>query len=121
MKHSPSIEGSLTHSRLTEMTNEHPHDLSKTLHELVDKAMLESDGAGRGTYYFLPRCHPVDDGALSINNEPDNTSFLHKDSEVAHKELYEINLNSIELVVKLIHHLGHGKTTNRTCWTFKPS
>jgi len=81
------IERSLTHARLTEMTNEHPHDLSKALHELVEQKMLESDGTGRGTYYFLPGCHPVDGGALSLENESDNTSSTHKSSEVAHKEI----------------------------------
>ncbi len=38
------IEGSLTHSRLSEMTNDHPHDLSKILHELVEQDFLESGG-----------------------------------------------------------------------------
>ncbi|QHI68892.1 hypothetical protein [Tichowtungia aerotolerans] len=47
------------------MTNEHPHDLSKVLHDLVDRDFLESDGTGRGKYYFLPGCHPVAEDALS--------------------------------------------------------
>ena len=63
------IEGSLTHSRLVEMTNEHPHDLSKVLHELVEQDFLESDGTGRGKYYFLPGCHPVSGVGLTDGAE----------------------------------------------------
>jgi len=80
-----AVEGSLTHARLTEMTKEHPHDLSKTLHDLISRNLLESDGAGRGTYYFLPGCHPVQDEPLSVGNEGDNASSIHKREELAHK------------------------------------
>jgi len=85
---SASVEGSLTHARLTEMTNEHPSDLSKVLHDLVGQNLLESDGTGRGTYYFLPGCHPVESDSLPIENEEDNTNskVAHKDAEVAHKD-----------------------------------
>jgi len=89
-----AVEGSLTHARLVEMSNKHPHDLSRVLHELIDVGLLESDGVGRGMYYFLPGHHPVpeealalamqDDSALSRNNE--HVKVAHKDGEVAHKD-----------------------------------
>ena len=45
--------------------------------------------------------------------------LIHMQSELKNLKLYEINLNCIDLVAQLIHCLGHGKTTNYTCWTFK--
>lgn len=102
------VEGSLSHSRLAEMTQEHPHDLSKTLHDLVEQHFLESDGTGRGTYYFLPGCHPVakdafssENGGSSIENElshrdPELSHKLsHKDSELSHKRSDNDDLKEI--------------------------
>lgn len=81
-----AVEGSLTHARLLEMTNEHPHDLSGILHDLIGRGMLESDGTGRGTYYFLPGRHPVGGATLSLDEQEDNTIPLvqHKGAEVQH-------------------------------------
>lgn len=62
------------------LPNDHPHDLSKTLHELVEKKFLDSDGTGRGTYYFLPGCHPVSDDLLS-----EVEKLSDKGSELSHK------------------------------------
>lgn len=81
-----AVEGCLTHARLLEMTQEHPHDLSAVLHDLIEKNMLESDGAGRGTYYFLPGKHPVAGASLSLDEQEDNTSaeVQHNGTEVQH-------------------------------------
>ncbi len=53
-----ATEGQVTHSRLKSITDSHPHDLSKTLSSLVREGFLESGGAGRGTYYYLPGEEP---------------------------------------------------------------
>jgi len=93
-----AVEGSLTHARLLEMTNEHPHDLSGVLHDLIERGMLESDGTGRGTYYFLPGRHPVGGVALSLDEQRDNiipevqrngTEVQHSGAEVQHKAALE--------------------------------
>jgi len=52
-------ESCVTHDRMKELTQEHPRDLSQLLHGLVDKELLESDGKGKATFYFLPGEHPI--------------------------------------------------------------
>ena len=63
-----SLEGSVTHSRLAEISDSHPHDLSRDLHDLVEDGMLESAGIGRGTVYYLPGSGPaaMDEFAVSV-------------------------------------------------------
>jgi ATP-dependent DNA helicase RecG len=53
------IEGSINHRRLKELTNEHSADLTKTLHVLVAKNLLMSEGAGQATFYYRPGQHPI--------------------------------------------------------------
>lgn len=53
-------EGCVTHSRLKELTKEHPRELSQILHSLVEKHFLENDGKGKATFYFLPGEHPME-------------------------------------------------------------
>jgi predicted HTH transcriptional regulator len=52
-----AIEGSVNHPRLREMSDMHPHDLSKELKELVVGRFLSPTGSGRATVYtfFEPR------------------------------------------------------------------
>lgn len=49
-----SIESVIRHSRIMEITDVHPHDLTIAFTGLVKQELLESDGVGRGTVYFLP-------------------------------------------------------------------
>ena len=44
-------ERRLTHARLSELTQLHPSDVTKTLRGLVDQGFLVSEGSGRGTVY----------------------------------------------------------------------
>ncbi|RYD32718.1 MAG: AAA family ATPase [Verrucomicrobiaceae bacterium] len=44
-------EGALTHSRLCELSNAHPSDVSKILRLLVEKRFLRLSGSGRGAVY----------------------------------------------------------------------
>lgn len=47
-------ERTLTHSRLAQVTDEHPADLSRVLHRLVhDEGLLSCVGSGRGTVYHI--------------------------------------------------------------------
>jgi hypothetical protein len=48
------VEGYLTHGRLRQLCELHPHDLSRLLAHLVDGGFLESDNRGRGTSYRFP-------------------------------------------------------------------
>jgi predicted HTH transcriptional regulator len=53
-----ALEGTLTHDRLSGITSDHPHDLTRALRELVQDGFLDSNGSGRGTYYFLHGSSP---------------------------------------------------------------
>ena len=67
-------EGCVTHLRLKELTKDHPHDLSVTLHGLVEKDLLESDGSGRSTFYYLPGQHPIQEAELGVSAPPERSA-----------------------------------------------
>ncbi|MDO8873653.1 MAG: hypothetical protein Q7V05_13135 [Methanoregula sp.] len=50
-----AIEGSVTHARIKEISDIHPHDLSKELKDLVTHGFLQSAGATRAMVYTFPR------------------------------------------------------------------
>jgi predicted HTH transcriptional regulator len=52
-------EGCVTHRRLVELSKEHPSELTRILHGLVDQKILTSEGAGKGTFYYLTGEHPI--------------------------------------------------------------
>ena len=47
-------EGSVSNSRLREISTDHPADIGKVLASLVRDGLLRSEGIGRGMVYFLP-------------------------------------------------------------------
>lgn len=49
-----ALERVVSHNRLLEICDAHPHDLSTLLARLVRHGLLVSDGKSRGTVYFLP-------------------------------------------------------------------
>ncbi|MDZ4349853.1 MAG: putative DNA binding domain-containing protein [Xanthomonadaceae bacterium] len=48
------VEGMVSHDRLKQICTDHPADLTKMLGALVRDGLLQSDGSGRGTVYYLP-------------------------------------------------------------------
>ncbi len=48
------LENVINHTRINEIINAHPHDISLILKQLVDDEMLKCEGIGRGKVYFLP-------------------------------------------------------------------
>ena len=54
------IEGSVTHARIKEMSDIHPHDLSKALKDLVTRGYLQSEGATRAMVYTFAGATLVD-------------------------------------------------------------
>ncbi|WP_194864922.1 ATP-binding protein [Alloalcanivorax profundimaris] len=54
------IETTVDHSRMMSMLNIHPRDLTQLLSGMVDKELLERDGSGRGTVYFLRGARMLD-------------------------------------------------------------
>lgn len=71
-------EGCVTHRRLIELSKEHPSELTKILHGLVDKKILKSEGAGKGTFYYLVGEHPIK-GDIIQSSSPGDKSFEHLD------------------------------------------
>jgi len=55
-----AIEGSVTHARIKEMSDIHPHDLSKALKDLVTRGFLQSAGATRAMVYTFAGAALVD-------------------------------------------------------------
>lgn len=49
-----AADGVLNHTRLRELSTDHPADITKRLARLVRDKLLVSEGIGRGTTYFLP-------------------------------------------------------------------
>lgn len=49
-----ATEQTINHARLKEICSDHAADITKALINLVRGGMLESDGSGRGTVYFMP-------------------------------------------------------------------
>jgi len=71
-------EGQVTHSRLKDVTEAHPHDLSKSLHELVKDGFLIIGGARRGAYYFFPDMPPPSQPELfedQVESAPPKAEF----------------------------------------------
>jgi len=54
-------EGCVNHSRLKEVSKEHPHDITLSLHSLVEHGFLWTEGSGRAMFYYLPGRHPMED------------------------------------------------------------
>jgi len=48
------IETTVDHSRMMSILDIHPRDLTTLFSGLVDKGLIERDGSGRGSVYFLP-------------------------------------------------------------------
>lgn len=95
------VEGYLTHGRLSQLCERHPHDLSRLLAHLVETGFLESDKRGRGTSYRFPGTgeFQVDDsnrdGSYSPffssshsaqRSTPTEPSSTHMDPSSSHKE-----------------------------------
>ena len=53
------IEGVVNHARMTEISPQHPHDISLALARLERDGMLLSQGQSRGKVYYLPGAAPV--------------------------------------------------------------
>jgi len=75
-------EGCVTHRRLTELTKEHPSELTKTLHGLVDKKVLMREGTSKGTFYYLKGEHPIQSDIVRwFRNAGKNSEPLATSSE----------------------------------------
>ncbi len=56
----------MNHSRLKEVTKEHPHDITVALGGPVGKGLLMSEGSGRSTFSYRPGRHPMEGGCSDL-------------------------------------------------------
>ena len=75
------IEGVVSHARIKEMSDIHPHDLSKALKDLVTRRFLKSAGATRAMVYsFHEPATLVSDGTiqtkLGISEQTGDTPYI---------------------------------------------
>ncbi len=66
-------ERRLTHARLSELTELHPSDVTKTLRSLVSQEFLDSEGSGRGTVYRFKGTRKVT--SEDVFSEPSSPNF----------------------------------------------
>lgn len=82
------IEGVVTHARIKEMSDIHPHDLTKALRDLVTRGFLQSAGATRAMVYsFHEPVTPVSDGTIQTKlgiSEQTGDSSVHLNGSPLH-------------------------------------
>jgi predicted HTH transcriptional regulator len=84
-----AIEGSVTHARIKEMSDIHPHDLSKALKDLVTHGFLQSAGATRAMVYTfsksaLPELDDTIQTRLDAIPEQTGDSSVHLEESSVH-------------------------------------
>jgi ATP-dependent DNA helicase RecG len=96
------VEGEVTNQRLQEMIALHRADITKMLRSLVRRGLLVSDGAGRGTRYYLG--HPAASSPVLDPSSPvldpsspvldPSSPVLGSDTHIAGDERVDESLNS---------------------------
>lgn len=78
-------EGMVGHERLKQLTGDHSTDLSRTLHQLVDRKVLRKTGNSRSAvYHLIGLAAPLDPNDV-FGSEPDTTQT---DSDTTHLNDY---------------------------------
>jgi len=63
-----TIEGMVQHSRIREMSTEHPKDITAALTHLVQEGMLVKEGETRASIYHIPRQQPMELSLPFVDN-----------------------------------------------------
>ncbi|MDD1728079.1 MAG: AAA family ATPase, partial [Methanospirillum sp.] len=77
-------EECVNHQRMKELVKDHPHDISRSLHALVEHGFLESDGSGKATFYYLPGKHPMQDEMFGVHGSSNEVSSVHMGESPVH-------------------------------------
>lgn len=77
-------EECVNHQRMKELVKDHPHDISRSLHALVENGLLESDGSGKATFYYLPGEHPMQDEMFGAQRSSTEVSSVHMGGSLVH-------------------------------------
>ena len=112
------IEGKVTHARIKEMSEIHPHDLSKALKDLVTRGYLQSAGATRATEYTFPRVSSLLKSEYTIHissgikQESEDGSSVHIPSSSVHSERSSVHSEGSSVhseLLELVHQKLGGK------------
>jgi hypothetical protein len=95
---SAATEQTTTHRRMTEISTDHAHDLTRAFQHLMRAGLLESHGHGRGTVYHLPgQSLPSADQAFSqsmvislADKTPSDASLRHNEPGLGHNERHSL-------------------------------
>jgi len=100
------IEGVVTHARIKEMSDIHPHDLTKALRDLVTRGFLQSAGATRAMVYsFNEPVTPVSDGTIQTKlGLPEQTgdSSVHLGNSSVHLNGSSERLERLRKIIEAI-------------------
>ena len=98
-------EGLVTHTRLMDMTNVHSRDVTLTLSALVNAGFLESDGIGKGTFYFFSDKRPEprqDSGGFVLNLESSSDRLdVNSDHLESSSDYLTANSDRLEVLRKI--------------------
>ena len=95
----------MTHARIKEMSDIHPHDLSKALKDLVTRGFLQSAGATRAMVYTFPKPGlPESDATVQTRldgiAEQRDGSSVHLENSSVHLEDSSVHLEDSSVHLK---------------------
>jgi ATP-dependent DNA helicase RecG len=85
------LESGVSNSRMQEVTDKHPTDITRVLQKLAQDGLLVQAGAKRGTNYRLPLV--VNDAAGDLPSSPLDQSLLHLSANSPHVRANSPHLN----------------------------
>ncbi|MBF0118142.1 MAG: putative DNA binding domain-containing protein [Desulfobacterales bacterium] len=103
-------EGKVYHSRIKEISTDHPKDISSALAHLVQMDMLEKEGETRASVYYIPGLKPLDSYlpfmALFQKISPDLNENADSNSPDLNNSSPDLKANSPDLKLKLVRVLN---------------
>ena len=89
-------DGIINHSRIREISTDHPKDISNALAHLVQMDMLIKEGETRGSYYYVSGQKPTSDD-LPFTSLIDKTMVLSPNSQDLKPNSQDLKSNSQDL------------------------
>ncbi|MCI6737815.1 MAG: AAA family ATPase, partial [Intestinibacter sp.] len=81
------LEGKVTNSRLQTISNSHPYDITKMLHDLEENKFLIAEGYGKGKVYYINHDFLAENSInIDINqNEEKIIEFIKENGFISNK------------------------------------
>jgi hypothetical protein len=112
-----AMEGSVTHSRLSSMTDAHSLDVTLALASLVQRGLLDSGGSHKRTYYFLPGEPPPPTAAFGFERGrvaevegPNSVQTVASSVQTAASSVQTADeLDALSLAIRSKKRVSHGE------------